>query len=108
MARYLCHEQPDLFELEAEVVDARPDAVLLDRSAFYPGGGGQLSDHGWLRWADQVAEVTHVEVEEGRGAWHVLATPCTPGPKVQVTVDRDFRFLMQQLHTDTHILNALI
>jgi misacylated tRNA(Ala) deacylase len=82
--------------------------VLLDRTAFYPGGGGQLSDRGRLRWADQVAEVTHIEYEEGRGSWHVLATPCTPGPKVQAMVDRDFRFLMAQLHTDTHILNALV
>jgi misacylated tRNA(Ala) deacylase len=108
MARYLCHEQPDLFEFEAEVVDVRPDAVLLDRSAFYPGGGGQLSDRGRLRWADQTVEVTRIEQEDGRGAWHVLAEPCTPGPKVQAIVDRDFRFLMRQLHTDTHILNALI
>ncbi len=108
MAQYLCHEQPDLYEFEAEVVDVRPNAVLLDCSPFYPGGGGQLPDRGWLRWADRVVEVIGIELAEDRGAWHVLKAPCTPDPKVQVTVDRDFRFLMRQLHTDTHILNALI
>ncbi len=44
MARYLCHDQPDLLEFEAVVIDARPGAVVLDRSAFYPGGGGQPPD----------------------------------------------------------------
>ena len=69
MTDYLCHEEPDLFEFEAEVVDARPGGVLLDRSAFYPGGGGQLPDRSWLRWGNEVVPVTHIEYETGRFAW---------------------------------------
>ena len=46
--RWLCHEQPDLLVHEAVVVDARPGAVVLDRTAFHPGGGGQPCDIGAL------------------------------------------------------------
>lgn len=38
MAAYLCHEQPDFLTFDAEVVASRPGAVVLSRSAFYPGG----------------------------------------------------------------------
>jgi misacylated tRNA(Ala) deacylase len=108
MTDYLCHEEPDLFEFETEVVDTRPGGVLLDRSTFYPGGGGQLPDHGWLRWGNEVVPVTHIEYEKGRGAWHFVDASYLPGTKVQGEVDRDFRFLMCELHTDLHILNALV
>ena len=46
MAVYLCHEQPDLYEHGAVVVGAAPGRVALDRSAFHPGGGGQVSESG--------------------------------------------------------------
>lgn len=108
MIDYLCHEEPDLFEFEAEVVDRRPGGVLLDRSAFYPGGGGQLCDRGWLRWGSDVVPITHIDYEKGRGMWHCFDISRTPGHKVQGEVNRSFRFLMCELHTGLHILNALV
>ena len=39
-----------LREWDATVLDASPDGIVLDRSAFYPGGGGQPPDHGVLLW----------------------------------------------------------
>ena len=39
-----------LREWDATVLDAGPDGIVLDRSAFYPGGGGQPPDHGVLLW----------------------------------------------------------
>jgi Ser-tRNA(Ala) deacylase AlaX len=48
MAVYLCHEQPDLFEHETQIIDSRPGAVRLARSALHPGGGGQESDRAIL------------------------------------------------------------
>ena len=39
-----------LREWDAIVLDCGPDGIVLDRSAFYPGGGGQPPDHGVLLW----------------------------------------------------------
>ena len=106
MTRYLCHDQPDLFDFEAVVLDSRPGAVVLSRSAFYPGGGGQLSDRGVLEARDGPLEVSGFAYEDGR-LWHLLSAPVELSGPVRGLVDRDFRFLMQQLHTDLHIVNAL-
>ena len=66
MAVYLCHEQPDLVEHDARVVDAVVrDACRLDRSAFHPGGGGQVSDAGWIEYGGGVVAVTGVETLRG-------------------------------------------
>ena len=105
-SRPLCYEAPDLHEFHATVIDARAGAVILDRSAFYPGGGGQPADRGVLRWAGGVVRVDRLEVEGDR-LWHVLAEPVLIRDAVEGVVDAAFRQRMCQLHTDLHIVNAL-
>ena len=83
MSHYLCHEQPDLLEFETFVVDARPGAVVLARSALHPGGGGQVSDVGTLSHAGGIARITGISVEEGRH-WHLLDAPLELDGEVQV------------------------
>lgn len=110
MSPYPCHLEPDCLRFEAGVIARRPDAVLLDRSYFYPGGGGQLSDRGTLRWKGRALRVDRIETE-GANAWHCLAEgEVAPGSGERVVADVDpgFRFLMSQLHTGLHILNALV
>jgi misacylated tRNA(Ala) deacylase len=107
MTRYYCHEHPDVLTLETRVVDARPGAVLLEDTPFYPGGGGQLADRGRLLWAGGEVIVSGIDTADGR-VWHVLAEPAELSGAVQASVDPGFRDLMCQLHTDAHILNALV
>ena len=107
MSRYYCHEHPDVLVLETQVIDARPGAVRLAQSPFHPGGGGQLADRGVLRWTGGEVRVTGIEAADGR-YWHRLAEPVEMTGTVQTVVDADFRSMMEQLHTDTHILNALV
>lgn len=110
MSRYLCHTQPDCFQFEADVIARRPNAVLLDRSFFYPGGGGQLADRGTLQWNGGEIKIGRIEMEGGN-AWHYFdeaETAEIPDEKVIAKVDQDFRFMMSQLHTGLHILNALV
>jgi len=105
--RYFCHEHPDALTLETRVVDARPGAVVLEQTPFYPGGGGQLADRGLLRWSGGETRVTAIEDELGRFR-HVLADPVEISGTVEAVVDPAFRAMMAELHTGTHILNAVV
>jgi misacylated tRNA(Ala) deacylase len=107
MARYFCHEFPETLTVETEVVDARPGAVLLARNPFYPGGGGQLPDRGVIRWHGGTVEVAAFESIGGR-LWVKLAAPAELTGAVEATVDAAFRQMMRELHTDLHIVNALV
>src|SRR5262245_10928525 len=107
MVRYFCHLHPDVLTVETRVIDARPGAVVLDTTPFYPGGGGQLADRGVLRWTGSESAVTGIEMSGGQ-LWHLLADPVEISGVVQAAVDPDFRARMAQLHTDTHVLNALV
>ncbi len=88
-------------------VETRPGAVLLSRSAFHPGGGGQVSDIGAIEWAGGTSAVTGVEVD-GERWWHLLADDATPEGDVEVRVDAEHRRRVASLHTASHVLNAFV
>jgi misacylated tRNA(Ala) deacylase len=107
VAIYLCHEQPDLYVHDATVVDSRPGGVVLSRSAFHPGGGGQVSDVGAMEWSGGRAAVTGVEVDGDRW-WHLIDGDALPAGDVQLHVDADHRLRVASLHTTSHVLNAFV
>jgi misacylated tRNA(Ala) deacylase len=107
MPHLYCHDQPETLTLETRVLDARPGKVVLAQSPFYPGGGGQPPDRGVLRWNGGEVAVTGFDHADGR-LWHLLAGSIDPSGTVEAAVDPGFRRIMRQLHTDTHILNALV
>jgi len=108
MAVYLCHQFPDLHQHEANVLDAAPGRVLLDRSALHPGGGGQVSDTGWIEHAGGVVAIAGVETVDD-AVWHVLTESVElAAAPVVVLVDAERRARVAQLHTDSHILNAIV
>jgi misacylated tRNA(Ala) deacylase len=102
-----CHEHPDTLNVQTEVADARPGKVVLAQSPFYPGGGGQLADRGIVRWQGGEAKVVGFEQSTGK-LWHLLDTQAEISGGVEAAVEPSFRQMMRQLHTDTHILNALV
>ena len=95
---------PYLVRFEARVLEVRDrggrPAVVLDRSAFYPEGGGQPSDRGTLASAP-VVDV----VEEGGTVLHVLEGPAPQGAVVGL-VDWARRFDHMQQHHGQHLLSA--
>jgi misacylated tRNA(Ala) deacylase len=107
VSRYFCHEHPDVLALETRVVGARPGGVVLEQTPFHPGGGGQLPDRGILRWRGGEVAVAGFD-SSGGCLWHLLAEPVEIGGVVELAVDPTFRALMTELHTDTHVLNALV
>ena len=108
MSRSFCLDHPDVLTLTTEVTDARPGRVLLAESPFYPGGGGQLSDRGTLAWDGGEVAISGFESEGGH-LWHLLAEPIElPRASAEARVDGPFRHLMRALHTDLHIVNAVV
>ena len=108
MASSYCHDHPETLTLETEVVDARPGKVALAQSPFYPGGGGQLADRGVLRWSGGEARSRGFEIAGGK-LWHLLDAPGRNRRAAsRRSVDPASARMMRQLHTDTHILNALV
>jgi misacylated tRNA(Ala) deacylase len=107
MSDYLCHAEPNLLKFQADVVSSRPGAVLLSKSALHPGGGGQVSDRGFLEHAHGRAAIKGI-IREDDGWWHDLDQGIEVDGEVHVEVDADHRARVGKLHTVTHILNALV
>jgi misacylated tRNA(Ala) deacylase len=108
MAPLRCHAYPDVLTLTTQVREAGPGRVLIADSPFFPGGGGQLPDRGVLRWEGGETRVTGFANENGE-LWHLLADPVEfPAGPVEAAIDAGFRQLMCELHTDMHIVNALV
>jgi misacylated tRNA(Ala) deacylase len=115
MTEELFREDPTLVECEAqvEVVDER--GVRLDRTVFYPHGGGQAGDRGELVLADG-GVVVIVDTKKGEAPGeivHVLADPAEaarlePGMPVRARIDVARRRAHMRFHTATHLLCALI
>lgn len=106
MTRRLYYEDPYLREFQARVVEALTwgdaPAVVLDQTAFYPEGGGQPADRGWLNHIPVVDVQTR---PEDRAVVHVLESPLPVGAEVVGRLDWDRRFDHMQQHTAQHILS---
>jgi alanyl-tRNA synthetase len=85
--------------------------VALDRSAFYPTGGGQPYDTGSLiatarSGAELTAEIVDVEEDEHGEVWHHTAKPLVAGTQVRGIVDATRRLDHVQQHSGQHLLSA--
>src|SRR5262245_37313626 len=91
-------------DFDATVEAVEDGRVRLDRTAFYPTGGGQPHDTGTLTWDGGSATVTEV-VKQGADAWHVLDGEAPePGTAVTGAVDWERRHALMRTHTALHIL----
>lgn len=92
---------------EATVRKARGDWVMLDRTAFYAGGGGQPTDRGVLRWDGGEADV--VDVSKRGVVKHVLEGPVPEeGTAVTGVLDWDRRYDVMRAHTAQHLVSAVV
>merc|ERR1712098_709719 len=90
-----------------------PDAVdiQLDRTIFYPQGGGQPSDTGVIQLGDRSFNVVFVQADDHTGGViHHYGTfegePFTPGDEVTLSIDAEKRILHAKLHTSGHLLDV--
>jgi len=92
----------DVYEFEARVLKVINDFVVLDRTAFYPRGGGQEPDFGEINGC----EVINVEKVDKVIIHQVKRINFNEGDLVKCKVDRERRRQLMQHHTATHIINA--
>ena len=96
---------------EAHVVATDGHAIALDQTAFYPGGGGQMADHGELLYDGRRLAVSGMSKRDGV-VWHELAEDAgdlpTVGAQVTGEIDWPFRYTMMRTHTALHLLCGLI
>lgn len=96
-------------ECSATVVAAAAEGVVLDRTVFYPRGGGQPGDHGVLVWAGGTAEVGDTVRQQGEVLHVVSAGPVPlPGTEVRAVIDWEHRYLLMRTHTALHVLSAVV
>ncbi|MCY3977663.1 MAG: alanyl-tRNA editing protein [Chloroflexi bacterium] len=96
-----------LREFDAEVVaqDAAQNGIVLDRSAFYPGGGGQLPDIGMISVGQTDYPVSGVK----RGNAHIIDGELPPvGARVRGKLNWERRYKIMRTHTAMHILCGVI
>ena len=90
-----------VFEFEANVVSVNGDEVILDSTAFYPGGGGQVCDTGAIRGIP-VTEAFYNK--DGDIVHRAPGNDLQPGERVWCSVDWDRRYGLMQGHTGEHLL----
>ena len=108
MTEILCYADSYLREFEACVLDVTPKGVVLDRTAFYPGGGGQPSDTGVLRVDGVEFPVTRISRVGGQTVHELDREPPPAGTAVLGEIDWDRRYQLMRTHTALHILCGVV
>ena len=105
MTDLLFQEDATLDHCEATVVAVTSAGVVLDRTVFYPAGGGQPGDTGTLDHA-----IVHDTIKGENGAVVHLCEGALPavGETVTATLDRDRRHAHMRMHTALHLLSVAI
>ncbi len=106
-------DDPYCKSCEATVVSADQSGIRLDRTVFYPMGGGQPGDQGRLRLADG-GEIEIADARKGESHEDVLHIPAegsalpAPGSKVTAEIDWERRHRLMRMHTCLHLLCAVV
>ncbi len=93
-------------EFDAEVIKSGPKYVILNKTAFYPEGGGQPSDTGVLRFEKHELKVKMVK-KRGKDVFHYLNGDIPAGTKVYGMIDWEPRFDNMRRHSGEHLLTGL-
>jgi misacylated tRNA(Ala) deacylase len=92
----------------ATVVASEGEGVRLDRSGFYPGGGGQPHDLGTLSDGAHTWTLTRVRPGEGGASFELDGPAPPPGTELECALDWERRYALMRTHTALHILCAVV
>jgi misacylated tRNA(Ala) deacylase len=108
MTDVLCYADSYLKEFDAKVTDVTPKGVVLDRTAFYTGGGGQPSDTGVLVANGTEYSVTNLSRSEGKLVHELDKEPPAVGTELHGVIDWKRRYTLMRTHTALHILCGVV
>jgi misacylated tRNA(Ala) deacylase len=98
-----------LREWDAVVLHLTDDSVVLDRSAFYPGGGGQPPDHGVLLWGGVQTRVVGVRKNDDLELIAAQGDPLPPaGTSVRGAIEDERRTALMRTHSGLHLLSGVV
>lgn len=95
-------------EFDAAVIEQVEDGVVLNRTAFYPGGGGQPCDTGVLNDGSTIWTVTAVKKVDGRPVHFISGQLPAVGTAIKGALDWDRRYALMRTHTALHILCGVV
>ncbi len=102
----LYYEHPEQIEFEAKVLEVIENKIILDRTLFYPEGGGQPADHGTLSIEDYIANVVDAQSINGVIVHETDSDfGFKKGDIVKGKLDWGRRLAHMRHHTATHIVN---
>jgi misacylated tRNA(Ala) deacylase len=97
---------------DATVIEVRDDGVVLDRTVFYPRGGGQPGDSGTLRWGEGACRVIDTTKSREDGQIVHASDPSSPMPAVGASVSAELdwgrRYQHMRTHTALHAMSGII
>ena len=98
-----------LREWQATVLDVDDNGIVLDRSAFYPGGGGQPPDHGALLWSGVQTAIVGARRGDDVRLIPADGDPIPPpGTPVRGALEDERRTALMRTHSGLHLLSGVV
>ena len=108
MTKLICHENSYIKEFDAKVTSIRETGIILDKTAFYPGGGGQPADKGSIIFENSEYTINGI-VKEGKYYIHKINSHnIRINETVRGIIDWENRYNLMRTHTALHILCGVI
>lgn len=111
MTKELFRDDSYMKECAAIVEGVADGAVILDRTIFYPQGGGQPGDTGTITWSGGSAAIVDTRYGDGGTIHHIVqesvALPVI-GDEVRIILDWERRYRHMRMHTAMHLLGSVL
>jgi len=111
MTEELFREDSYLRECEAEVVAVDDGGIVLNRTVFYPLGGGQPGDTGTISWSNGSVAIVDTRYAGDGAIRHIAALDAQlpdVGAAVQASLDWERRYRHMRMHTAMHLLGSVL
>ena len=108
MTVLLSHDDAYVKEFEATVLEEADGGVVLDQTAFYPGGGGQPPDTGTIKSGEREWRVEKLSRSGGKLVHDLDSESPAAGETVRGAIDWERRYELMRTHTALHILCGVV